>query len=209
MEMKSKLVLLLFAISVSVLNAQESSSNDEPKTLFNGNGDVKVAAFGSAEASVTSLASESTFLTGFNAGVTLNNRWSFGGFYAFSVNEVVPKKNIPTNTYLDLRMGGGILEYRFLPNSLVHINVPVLIGGGEVQLDHRGDYDELDVDFSEKNFFVVEPGVMGELNVTKAIKFQLGVTYRALLMDGSYFNIDQDELSGINGKAGIRIQLFN
>ena len=91
----------------------------------------------------------------------------------------------------------------------MHFNIPVFFGVGEVQLDHQGDYGFLDTDYSEKNFFVVEPGVMGELNITKAVKLQLGMTYRSLFMDGSYFGFEQSDFSGINGKAGLRIQLFN
>ena len=207
--MKTKLILMLLVWGVSVASAQNTESDNTPKTLINGTGDLELSAFVGAEASATSLADETALLTGFNAGLLINNRLSLGGFYAFSVNEVVPNQNLPLDTYLDLRMGGGMVEYRFFPNSLIHLSLPLLIGGGEVQLDRSGDYDELDPSFGEKNFFLVEPGLLGELNITKAIKFQLGVSYRALMMDGDYFGFNQTDFSGLNGKAGIRIHLFN
>lgn len=208
--MKPKIVLVLLMFIGMSSFAQENREDETEKTVFNNVGkSLKASVFAGAEFGITALAGEAAFLTGFNAGVTFNNRWSIGGFYALSVNDITPADNIPQNTYLDLRMGGGMVEYRFLPNSLVHFTIPLLIGGGEIQLDQSGDYDVFDVDYAEKNFFVIEPGIMGELNLSKVVKFQLGATYRALIMDGSYYGFDQDDFSGVSGRAGIKIQLFN
>jgi hypothetical protein len=73
-----------------------------------------------------------------------------------------------------------------MPTFPVHVNFPILIGGGglvyntwNIWNDDHNDGDSWDgytIDWDA--FFVVEPGVMVELNLVKFMRLDVGVSYR-------------------------------
>ena len=99
---------------------------------------------------------ESAYNLGLRAGVVWNDRLALGGFYQQNINEVrLDSFSLPDNSYLDMKLGGGYLEYTLWADRLVHLSLPLMIGGGELQADYRDEYDWSD---DGKDYFgVVDP----------------------------------------------------
>jgi hypothetical protein len=53
---------------------------------------------------------------GFRGGILFKDKLSVGGFYSFSVNEIVPKSESDPRLYMDYRLGDGFIEYTFWPD---------------------------------------------------------------------------------------------
>ena len=70
---------------------------------------------------------------------------------------------------------GPWLEYTARPVRLVHVSFGVLVGGGGVTLAF---HDGGSSGSGEDGCFVTEPAIVGELNLTKSIRLDLGAAYR-------------------------------
>ena len=79
--------------------------------------------------------------------------------------------------------GGLLIEPILAGTSPVHLSFPVLIGAGGVTLTDFYNLDDWQSPFSNYEydydaFFVVEPGVELELNVTRFFRLAAAVSYR-------------------------------
>ena len=112
------------------------------------------------------------------------------------------------NTFLGGGYGGVVLEPMLAPLKPIHVTFPVLVGGGavasldETDLNQSYDYYPLG-DY----FFVVEPGIELELNLTKWLRASVFATYRYT----SKITIDQvasDALRSYSTGVALKIGLF-
>lgn len=67
-------------------------------------------------------------LLSFKGGIIINNKFTIGGFYNFSINQINPKSETLPNVYMDYKAGGGFVEYTIYSNKLVHLTFPLYIG---------------------------------------------------------------------------------
>jgi hypothetical protein len=203
--MKKVAFVILGLLMGLIVNAQEKA------TLFNSNPSLENLGFSvSALSQFTQVNNQTGIMGGFKAGLIINDRFSIGGYYLANLNEINASQNFP-DTYLDLKMGGGYLEYSLWSNKLVHLTFPLFIGGGELSLDNKGEDfifpDGGEDPFGDDYFFVVEPGVQAEVNVHKNVRFHLGAGYR--IVNGvDYLNFDNAAVSGLSFTAGLEIGLF-
>jgi hypothetical protein len=110
---------------------------------------------------------------------------------------------------MDYKSWGGVLEYTLWSDKLVHLTIPVWIGGGEVEMDRKDNFGDINPNpYGEQYFFVVEPSAMLEINLHKYVKLNAGIGYRAV-SNMTYRNFDQSALIGITGNVGLKIGLFN
>jgi hypothetical protein len=99
--------------------------------------------------------------------------------------------------------GGFELEYTNRSRRLLHWTATTLVGAGSVALE-RG---AIPVTADEPTFFVVEPGVFAELNVTSFLRLHTGLTYRQTRgIDRAGFT-DRD-FSGANGLVAVKFGGF-
>jgi hypothetical protein len=200
--MKKILLVLILIISqaVPVLSQDEpasntSGSNDgEIKTIFKKSGHpVKVGYFISPEAAYTQFDTKNVFLGGLSFGVILDHFFSVGlagygivnsGNLWYDFTEPQPL-DAPTGAYLYGGYGGVKFEFRILPSSPIHVNFPILIGGGGLVYNtwtyHNSNYDYNNYNgttIDSDAFFMVEPGAMVELNLVKFLRLDAGVSYR-------------------------------
>jgi hypothetical protein len=114
-------------------------------------------------------------------------------------------------------MGGGFVEYSLWSDQLIHLTIPLFIGGGELSLDNRGDDNQQDwySSYGDDYFFVVEPGLQAELNLYKYVRFHLGAGYRIVngidyneTSDTENLNLGNSDISGFTLSAGLEIGLF-
>ena len=115
----------------------------------------------------------------------INHSLSIGGGGYGLVNSIPGPDGIPLMTEPVLTMGYGGFEMEYIRRSgkLVHSSVQLLIGGGGVGYHERRDEDMNFENDMENNptwdsFFIVEPGIGVELNVTSFFRINAGASYR-------------------------------
>lgn len=207
--------LLIALYSTSVFSQEKEA---EPQNLFSAGTSV-TGWFAGLHNSYTSLNERYTFMPGFSAGVVMNRNFMLGiaarslSWYPESMqytgifNEAV---------YLEGGFGGLYAEPGFFSKNLVHITFPVIMGGGQCLYRTVEEYpeveDEGEIDYSNKTlsrspFFVVEPGINLELNVTGFLRLSAGYSYR--IMSGlSLWNTSRTAFNYSNFNIGIKIGKF-
>ncbi|TRX58741.1 hypothetical protein FNH22_12760 [Fulvivirga sp. M361] len=145
----------------------------------------------------------SVSLANIRAGMILQDKFTFGGFYSFSLNEIVPQSETLPDTHMDFRSYGGFVEYTLSPTDRIHFTFPLFIGRGEVEMDN----DEGGAGLGEEGFFLLEPGALLEINLYKNVRFNLGATYR-FIGDMNYRNMSQRDISGLTGQVGLKFLIF-
>ena len=195
--MKTKLITLLLVLCQAVpVFAQEESTavsskkdDGEIKTLFKkSDNPVKIGYYIGPEGTYTQFKGRDVFMGGLSFGIILNHFFSVG----LCANGILNSRNLwydnvdvvnYQGAYLYGGYGGVKFEFKVLPSSPVHVNFPILIGGGGLvyntgtyhyQNHNNNSGSTLDWD----SFFVVQPGVMVELNLVKFLQLDAGVSYR-------------------------------
>jgi len=187
----------------SNLFAQDSN---EAKTLFgNGNpiGTKNIALFVTPTYGLTQMDGSNAALFNLRTGISLQDKFSFGGYFNTSLNQIRPQSETLQNVYMDYWSVGGFAEYTLLPKNVFHLTFPLYIGYGEVQMDNENGNTGL----SEANFFQIEPSALLEVNLHKYIRFNIGAGYR-FISQMDYRNFDQSDISGLTGYIGLKIGLF-
>jgi hypothetical protein len=112
--------------------------------------------------------------------------------------------------------GGVLLEFIALPKKAIHLSFPVLIGAGGANLGAKyyvgqSDYYPEGVatyDYIENSgFFIVEPGVYLELNMTKFFRLSAGGTYR-FISGTDMVRINNNDLSGLTFSFALKFGSF-
>lgn len=103
-------------------------------------------------------------------------------------------------------MLGGVIA----PSSVVHLYVPVLIGAGNFDIEdpdfNVGGFPR-EVTVETSAFFVVEPGIQLDINVTQFFRLGLGGSWR--FIEGSEFSvIDNESLSNWSTEISFRFGRF-
>ena len=177
--MKNLIVTLILTVSLGFQTyAQEAYEKPvEPTKTILGDG-TKVRGFGSLDIRMTEMNEDLGLLMGAHGGIILNNHFVIGlGGYGLTSNFKVENNEEIDDLYLYGGYGGLILGAIFSPKEVVHIYTPVLIGAGGMEVTDRnylnnfhrpqpsfGTYSETSA------FFVVEPGLEVELNVTRFLR---------------------------------------
>ncbi len=217
--MKTILFTFIFILFMNAFAiSQEEYHSEEPKTLFS-SGSRVTGWFIDFHNSYSQLNGHYTYLPGFASGVVMNNNFRLGLVgKALSCHEKFLRfDNIfDEPVYLAGGYGGLYMEATPYANKVFHVSVPVIIGGGgavylskerypEIDEDGEMDYERKDLDSSP--FFVIEPGVNVELNVTGFMKLYTGYSYRWI----NGLNLEHTARSAFNGSnfnLGIKFGKF-
>lgn len=220
--MKTKIFLLLLAFVPSLtLLAQDDQTQtktqgnqDEIKTIFRkSDHQVRVGYFIGPEAAYTQFKGRDVFIGGLSGGIILNHFFSVGlAGYGILNSQNLWYDNIQdiNGAYLYGGYGGVKFEFRVLPSYPVHVNFPILIGGGGLVYNtwtyrHNSSYDSNTLDWD--SFFVVEPGVMVELNLLKFMRIDAGVSYR-YTPDLDLMNTSADLINNFNVNLALKFGKF-
>lgn len=177
-----------------------TQSTSEPKTLFGNISFENISFVINPYSELGSIGGSEKFSLGVRGGVNVNSKYTFGGYYIGSLNNVRPAGTELLTGYMDMRAGGLYFEYTLLNEKLVHLTFPLNVGYGEVQWDTDND----EIEFSEEHFFTIEPTALLEVNLHKYVKANLGGGYR-WVSDFNYLNIDANDLRGPIGQIGLKI----
>jgi hypothetical protein len=216
--MKKLLTLALAALIGSATFAQDSTNSVVIKSKEGGRGSDIQTLLANRQPDGFYFAFNSKFshfdkdfgvMLGGSMAWVINRSLGIGIVGYGLASEVRTTKLIPDES-LQLEMGyGGILvEPILFSNKVMHVTFPTLFGAGGVAYFHnnRLDYDDYDYEDADA-FFVSEPGVSMELNLTKALRFNIGGSYR-FMSSLDLSDLPDPKLNGFSINAALKIGLF-
>ncbi len=172
--------LALACVALAALPQQKAAAQ-QTQTLFSG--DVSHGGFGGPVIRFGSLDGDLALWLGGRGGWIINfsNQHSIslgGGGYGLVTEHRLPQPFDPERKELaGIGYGGFEVEYTNRTYRLVHMTASTLIGAGGITI--REDTLDMEIDDREAEpFFVIEPGVHAELNVTSFFRISGGLTYR-------------------------------
>ena len=154
---------------------------------------------------------KSTYSLGAKVAYVANRTFEvgFAGVALYSDQE---SQGIFTNNGLYGGYGGFHLEPIFFGDSKFNLSIPILIGAGGVayvdqEFNDFIEFDDLDID-DWGWFFVVEPGVSVQYNISRFIQVEAGVKYR-FSSDLSLYPGSVNNINGFSAGLGIKFGVFN
>lgn len=200
--------LFLAALFLLTLKPDESFAR-QAETLFNGS--ISHGGFGGPVVRVDRVAGTTAAWVGARGGWIINftddRAISIGGGGQILASEHLSASPGLENNDLFYAMtgyGGLVLEYTSLSYRLVHLTATSLIGGGTLMLRDR-HFDEVSDDIDP--YFVFEPGLHLELNVTHFFRIAAGLSYRLTSGIGS-FGFSDSDFSGPGGIITLKFGAF-
>jgi len=212
--MKHSLITILTILLVfSSIQAQEQQEIPyrETKTVLGKAS--KVRGFGSLDTRMTEFNDELGLMVGAHGGIILNNNFVLGlGGYGLATNFKFDGIDPAEELYLYGGYGGLIIGAIFAPKEVVHIYTPVLIGAGGLEVSDRnffrnGGFNDFNGYIENSAFFVIEPGIEVEVNITRFFKIGLGASYR-LVRESDLINVSNEDLSGFSGGLSLKFGKF-
>src|SRR5512133_1925045 len=158
------LITILILLS-SVATAQE---NDSEHTLFSS--DVKISETWTPEVKINSIQGDVGTLIGFYGGAVFNRSVLLG--ISGGVNLSHPRVNYG---YF-----GVVGQYIYRPANLWHCSGQILLASGSTK-DYENPKSGLLDNFwniSGTSFYLIEPGINLELNLSKRLTLLMGISYR-------------------------------
>jgi len=177
-----------------------SQENDSTKTLFRSN--VKVSEIWTPEVKVNSIQGDIGTLIGFYGGAAFNRTFLLG--ISGGVNLSHPRVNYG---YF-----GVIGQYICKPENLWHFSVQLLLAHGSTK-DYENPKSGLFDNFwniSGAGFYLAEPGLNLELNLSKRLTLVTGLSYRFVTglnennENISITHVTNKDLSGVNFNIGLK-----
>lgn len=205
---------VLFVITLMFLFMNCSLAQEQ--TLF-GSGEFTSGGFGGPVIKFTQIKDQSGILVGGHGAWLINHSVYIGGGGYGLVNEVDAGVFDRFGNEQEIKFGYGGFEIGliFMPQQLLHIDARILVGAGGVKNMTPFDLDEpdtwVDLPFDENHktdaFFVLEPEVNIELNITTFIRMNAGISYR--YVDGiDLNNLSDDDMSGMSVGLGFKFGAF-
>ncbi|HEX2866894.1 MAG TPA: hypothetical protein VHO03_07615 [Ignavibacteriales bacterium] len=171
-----KLIMILFFLPICIYAQRE--------TVFEG--DIDNGGFGGPVVKFTQVKGNFGVIVGGYGGWLINHQFLLGGGGFGLANDILADEQV-TNIFgyterpkLNFGYGGLVLEYYHDPMKLIHWSASLLVGGGGISY-REGFFMDMEhslQDITPDAFFVLEPGISGELNVAKFFKIGLGASYR-------------------------------
>ncbi|PLX32947.1 MAG: hypothetical protein C0600_01325 [Ignavibacteria bacterium] len=192
----------------------------EQETLFAH--PIDHGGFGALVIKGTQIADEPALLMGMYGGWLIDHQFMIG-IGGYGLVNMIPASRLAEQVYnfdgdrmaIGLGYGGLMLEYIVAPTKLLHLNVQTLIGAGSATYMYDW-YDECDDDFWNDDawddrhdlFFVLEPAVHAELNLTTWFRIAGGVSYRYITGMNRLADLNNNDLSGISGNLSLKFGAF-
>ncbi|MET0595015.1 MAG: hypothetical protein ABW133_20115, partial [Polyangiaceae bacterium] len=171
--------------AVTAPSPTPSSAEAEQEVLLHSN--AKLGGYGGPDTRFTSVLAEPALLVGGQASWLVKHQYLFGiAGYGLATRVDAPNTmQIDGNSSrLGLVYGGIRLGVVATPNSLLHLTVSALAGPGSLTgISNVPTRAEFEVGYERRlghaeTFFVLEPEVAVETNVTSFMRIALGASYR-------------------------------
>jgi len=207
MKQLKYIIISCIALITLKLNAQENENyiqfNDSQNVV---NGVYLGLNFGYGE-----MDGKSTYFGGAKIAYVANKQFEIGfsgvGFYSDQNSNGVLANNDVFGGY-----GGLHLEPIFFGPKKWSMSIPMLVGGGAIAYANK-DLDDIIDDGNGKieewePFFVFEPGVSIQYNISSYLQFEMGVKYR-LSSEFDLFPEGINNINGFTGSIGLKVGVFN
>jgi hypothetical protein len=221
-----------FVLSLIFTAQVFGQDSTKTQTLFGHSKLKTIGIYGSSEIQYGQEAGSFTALYGSTVMLQFNKKWGIGvSAFETGHNFAPTALNALKLLNFDAKFGGLNLEYTPKPLSLIHVSFPLFLGAGFAEIDsvstqnERGKYsrdrnksgfgDEMYSNKSESAFFVVQPGIKLETNVTKFAKLYLGANYRLATGKSTSTNTNtafipvNTQLNGLSISLGAKIGIFD
>ena len=214
-----KFLIITILISITkIIFAQ----NPDASTLFNISWINNVNNYASLETKFSQVDDGLGVFIGAKAGVLVNHHYAFCLAGYFMIPQTTDLKypyfhpwwgyNYYIYNYrLTAGYGGLLFEYILNPDNLINVSASSLVGFGASRISHYYDYyynhNFYRYYFPTRTFFVVEPSVTANINLTSNFKATLGVSYRQTSNSKFYFNKKEFSNSSIFNGVSLNIGL--
>lgn len=189
-----------------------SDEPGEPETLISDK--IHSSGYGTLSTQYSKFNHEDAMFLGVYGGWMINHKLMLGlGGYGLVTSHKGFGINPETNEQNKLRMGyGGLMaEYTFSGNKAFHITANALIGAGGISngYEKKGSSNDDDAWHSVKSaaFFVAQPGLNIEANLTKWFRIAVGGSYR-LIAGNSLNGISNKDMSAPAGNLSFKFGEF-
>lgn len=198
--MQKSILILFFLLSTAIINAKDKK---EPETLFSG--ESHVTGYGCPELKFTQINGDWGIMLGGRGGVIVDKTLSIGGaaYLLLTSHKVKDYKDVEPNQNIYIRTlyGGFVFEYINSSDKVVHFTVNSLVGAGiagytESIYCNQCNTSRRDWLKEISGYFVVEPGITIDLNVTTFFRISMGGSYRFVSGLNLKEPITNKELSG-------------
>jgi hypothetical protein len=207
--MRIKILLLTLILSGTALYGQQIHTLFDDESVSLGGYFAPVLKYGI-------FSDEAGIMIGGKGAMVLNHRFTLGGGGYFLIGDVEHQQSPSSRyRYLNLAYGGLELGYVHEWDEVVHATFNVLLGHGGVGY-RRGIWNEIiDGNFSDDdifddevdNFFILEPSISVNLNLTRWLHLSAGASYR-LVTDVDLPGLQNEDLRGISLQTAIEFGLF-
>lgn len=216
--MKNLLILFCCLFTLTSYAQQytdtEQSSGEEVKSLLAKG--KEMTGFGNVDFRISQMMDAQSLLIGGYGGLLLNKNVMFGvGAYGLAANTefsgVDPMSNVAKDLTLYGGYGGLLLGFKIASKEIIHLSVPILIGGGHLDVsddNYFSNYTEdRKYDLESSAYFAVEPSALLEINVSQRFRLGMGAGYR-LVRGLNLENVEDDDMSGFSGVVSFQIGNF-
>ena len=221
-----RLLTFIFLFTFIGLYTQAQEEEQDFKTIFSS--DYSSGGYGAPELKLGNVNNNMSLLMGGRGGWIIGHRFVVGGAgYGLTtsnnfnyteplIDESGNMVDSTRNLRLDMGYGGLMLEFIALPKKAVHLSFPIIIGAGgtSVGAEIAQSTSQIDpvefntYDFVESSaFFVVEPGVFLEMNMTKFFRLDVGATYR-FISGTNLVRVNNNDLSDLTFSLALKFGSF-
>lgn len=214
------ILLVLFIVTFNLSRAQRYSDeppkkDDEVKSLLSKNNELN--GFGNLDIRIGNIMDKETMMIGAYGGVIVNRKVMLGlaGYglaTALDFDGVHPESGTPRQLNLYGGYGGMILGIMIASKEVVHISIPVILAAGNLDVSDDTFFasrsgKDAKYDLESSRFFVVEPGIQAEINVSKVFRIGLGAGYR-IARGLDLVNVDDGDLTKFTGVVSFKFGVF-
>lgn len=197
-----KILFLIFALLLTTsVFAQE-------ETLF-GNGEIENGGFGGPVVKFSSVKDEFALFVGGRGGWIINHTITLGGGgYGLVTETDMGLNEFGEKTRLMMGYGGFEIGWILSSNKAIHAEANLLIGAGglEVGISDRDDWWDDHNGYTDV-FFITEPAVNIEMNITDFLRINLGGSYR-IVSGVESFGLKNSDIAGPSGNITLKFGKF-
>lgn len=192
--MKTKILIiagitaLLFSTSTFAQEDEENNAsrwlgNDENQveTLFNKDQNFTHGGYAGLEFGYTEVSGRPALLSGFSAAWVIDHTLELGIVGKGYATNPLPDLYLENESYMYTGGYGGLhIAANVFGEKPINVSFPLTVGAGSISYIKTQKYNYYD-DYSPEShyaYFVVEPGVELQLNMTRFFRISAGVSYR-------------------------------
>lgn len=194
------------ASAQTATSAPTSEQTLVPKGIISGGYGAPVQRF-------STITGTSVLFTGLEGGWIVNHRFVLGAAgYGLATQNIrnsgaALRDSRGRAPVVEMGYGGVTLGYVAQPMKLVHLMFQILIGGGGLTYDVQDIAGMRPEDAPADGFFVAEPTVQGELNVSRFFRIGVGAGYR-FVSGASLDGLRDQDLRGASASLTFKLGRF-